>query len=212
MARSIAAAADPGSGDANPGGLSDDQIVKLRDLLGLTEAADPVVLGAALQALVSKFNADVEEDAADGGADEATEDQPAADTTAADDTASADGEDPAKKKVAASANPTTVTVDRAQWDDMQKFMASARKRDEAARSLAADEMVDAAFAAGKIGRASVAAYKAQAHKDFDGTKSILDTLAASSAFPVGEVGHGLSASAADTTNVREDTKFKDWSL
>lgn len=212
MARKIAAAADSGSGDANPGGLSDDQIVKLRDLLGLTEAADPAILGAALEALVSKFNADVEEDAADGGADEATEDQAAADAGTADDTASTDDEEDPKKKVAASAAPGTVTVDRAQWDAVQEFMASAQKREAEARSVAADEMVDAAFAAGKIGRASVAAYKAQAHKDFDGTKSLLDTLAASSAFPVGEVGHGLSASAADTTNVHNDAKFKNWSI
>lgn len=209
MASKIAAAADPGSGDANPGGLTDDQIVKLRDLLGLTENADPAILGAALEALVSKFNADVEEDATTGGADEDTESDATDAPPADEDSADSEEEDP-KKKVAASARPKTVTVDADQWDAVQEFMASAQKREAAEQRKRADEMVDAAFAAGKIGRQSVAAYKEMARNDFTGTEKVLGTLAASSAFPVNEVGH--SAFTDDTTNIRDDAAYKNWSI
>ena len=203
MARTIAAAADTGSGDANPGGLSTDQLTTLRELLGLTEAADPAILGAALEALVAKFNP---AEAETPEQETAEEDAAAAEDTAADDTAD---EDP-KKKVAASGAPATVTVDAAAFAAMQADVGRFREFEKVQARQRADQMVDAAFAAGKIGRGAVDGWKAQAHKDIDGTKSLLDTLAASSAFPVGEVGH--SVLSADTTNVRDDAAYKNWSI
>lgn len=190
---------------ANTTGLTDDQKAALRDVLGLTDQADDATFAAALEALVKKAQADAGEDAADGGADEATEDASAGDSAAADDQT----DDP--KKVAASAGTATVTIDAAAWDDLQTFIASAREREKADRERAADEMVDAAFKAGKIARTSVAAYKAQARKDPDGTKSILDTLAASAAFPVGELGHSVDV-ADNPEDVRTNAAYKNWSI
>lgn len=206
MAQRIAAA--EASGDATSGGgLTDDQKAKLREVLGLTDAADDATFAAALEALVKKAQADAGEDAADGGADEGTEDAPS-------DPAPADGapeEDPAKKKVAASTAPETVTVDAEQWNQVQQFMASARQREEADQVKRADDMVDAAFRAGKIGKPSVAAYKGMARSDYEGTKKVLDTLAASSAFPVSELGHSVDVVDAPE-DVRDDAAYKTWEV
>lgn len=190
----------------NSGGLTDDQKAALRDVLGLTDQADDATFAAALEALVKKAQADAGEDAADGGADEATED-----ASAGGDSAAADDQTDDPKKVAASVGTATVTIDAAAWDDLQTFIASAREREKADRERAADEMVDAAFKAGKIARTSVAAYKTAARKDPDGTKSILDTLAASAAFPVGELGHSVDV-ADNPEDVRTNAAYKNWSI
>nr|KZL96950.1 hypothetical protein AXX05_15830 [Tsukamurella tyrosinosolvens] len=204
-------AAAEASGDATSGGgLTDDQKAKLREVLGLTDAADDATFAAALEALVKKAQADAGEDAADGGADEGTEAAPA-------DPAPAEGapeEDPAKKKVAASTGtqaPETVTVDAEQWNQVQQFMASARQREEAEQVKRADDMVDAAFRAGKIGKPSVAAYKGMARSDYEGTKKVLDTLAASSAFPVSELGHSVDVADAPE-DVRDNAVYKAWEV
>lgn len=217
MARSKIAAAAPGSGDANPGGLTDDQLAKVRELCGLTEDADEAVLASALEALVAKVKAteDEPEDKSDTDAGDDTKTD--TDTDAGDESATG-GEDPSddpkKKKVAAGRNgmgvPETVTVDAEQFAAMQADIGRFRAFEREQANKRADEMVDAAFAAGKIGRNSVAAYKSQARKDYAGTKSILDTLAASAAFPVGEVGH--SAAVDDTPDVRENAAYKNWSI
>ena len=122
----------------NSGGLTDDQKAALRDVLGLTDQADDATFAAALEALVKKAQADAGEDAADGGADEATED-----ASAGGDSAAADDQTDDPKKVAASVGTATVTIDAAAWDDLQTFIASAREREKADRERAADEMVDA---------------------------------------------------------------------
>lgn len=204
-------AAAEASGDATSGGgLTDDQKAKLREVLGLTDAADDATFAAALEALVKKAQADAGEDTADGGADEGTEAAPA-------DPAPADGapeEDPAKKKVAASTGtqaPETVTVDAEQWNQVQQFMASARKREETEQVERADAMVDAAFRVGKIAKPSVAAYKGMARNDYDGTKKVLDTLAASSAFPVSEIGHSVDVADAPE-DVRDSAAYQAWEV
>ena len=204
-------AAAEASGDATSGGgLTDDQKAKLREVLGLTDAADDATFAAALEALVKKAQADAGEDTADGGADEGTEAAPAA-------PAPADGapeDDPAKKKVAASTGtqaPETVTVDKGSWDEVQKFIASARKREETEQVERADAMVDAAFRAGKIAKPSVAAYKGMARNDYEGTKKVLDTLAASSAFPVSEIGHSVDVADAPE-DVRDSAAYQAWEV
>lgn len=198
------AAAAPGSGDANPGGLTDDQLAKLREAVGLTEDADPAVLASALEAVVTKVKAD---DSTDTGEEETEE------TTEED--------DPEKKKVAVAASrnkvgvptpsaPATVTVDAAQFSAMTETIGRFEQFEKEQAEKRADEMVDAAFKAGKIARPSVAAYKTLARNDYAGTKQVLDSLAASAAFPVGEFGH--SVDAEPTNDVREDSTYKNWSI
>ncbi|MGZ9830216.1 phage protease [Tsukamurella ocularis] len=206
MAQRIAAA--EASGDATSGGgLTDDQKAKLREVLGLTDDADEATFTAALEALVKKAKVDAVDP--EPTADPAPAAEPTADPAPA-----AGEEDPAKKKVAAKATddaPDTVTVDAEQWDEVQKFMASARQRQQADQEKAADDMVDAAFRAGKIGRNSVAAYKGLARKDYEGTKQALDSLAASSAFPVSELGHSVDVADAPE-DVRQDDIYKAWEV
>lgn len=203
MAQRIAAA--EASGDATSGGgLTDDQKAKLREVLGLTDDADEATFTAALEALVKKAKVDAVDP--EPTADPAPAAEPTTDPAPA-----AGEEDPAKKKVAASAAPETVTVDAEQWNQVQQFMASARQREEAEQVQRAHAMVDAAFRAGKIGKPSVAAYKGMARNDYEGTKKVLDTLAASSAFPVGEIGH--SVDVGDTPeDVRDTAAYKTWEV
>ncbi|AXH50467.1 capsid maturation protease [Gordonia phage Ruthy] len=204
------AAAAPGSGDANPGGLTDDQLAKLREAVGLTDDADPAVLASALEAVVTKVKAD---DSVETGEEETT------DETSETDTAETEEEDPEKKRVAVAASvkpkqtadaPQTVTVDAAAFSEMQATVGRFAQFEREQAEKRADEMVDAAFAAGKIARPSVAAYKTLARKDFAGTKQVLDSLAASSAFPVGQVGH--SVDAEPTTDVSKDATYQNWSI
>ncbi|UAJ16181.1 hypothetical protein SEA_MALIBO_4 [Gordonia phage Malibo] len=208
------AAAAPGSGDANPGGLTDDQLAKLREAVGLTEDADPAVLASALEAVVTKVKAD---DSTDTGEEETEE---TAETGT--ETGSSEEDDPEKKKVAVAASrnkvgvptpaatPATVTVDAAQFSAMTETIGRFEQFEKEQAEKRADEMVDAAFKAGKIARPSVAAYKTLARNDYAGTKQVLDSLAASAAFPVGEFGH--SVDAEPTNDVREDSTYKNWSI
>lgn len=195
--KEVSAMAETTTPASNSGGLTDDQKAALRGVLGLTEDADDATFTAALEALVQKAKADSDEDAADGGADEATEDKPAV---------------PAQPVAAARTElgvPKTVTVDAEQWDEVQKFMAASAKRDEAAQVKAADELVDSAFRAGKIGRNTVPAYKDLARADFARAKTVLDSIEASAAFPVGEIGHSVDVGDS-TTDVRQDAKYQNW--
>jgi hypothetical protein len=163
----------------------------------LTEDATPDVVVAALLALTQKMQA---VDEADDAEEEAAE-EPAA--------------PPAPQPVAASApKPNTVTVDAEKWGEVQSFMAAARKRDQAEAEKRGDDMVDAAFKAGKIGRTSVAQYKTLARTNYGETKKLLDSIAASSAFPVSELGHGVDSADDDvtTSNVRENAAYKAWKV
>ena len=207
------AAAAPGSGDANPGGLTDDQLAKLREAVGLTDDADPAVLASALEAVVTKVKAD---DSVETGEEETTEE------TSETDTAETEEEDPEKKKVAVAASrnkmgvptpkgaPATVTVDAAQFSAMTETIGRFEQFEKEQAEKRADEMVEAAFKAGKIARTSKPEYIALARENYAGTKKLLDSLAASSAFPVGEFGH--SVDAEPTTDVREDSTYKNWSI
>jgi hypothetical protein len=182
---------------ANPGGLTDEQMTAIRGVLGLTEDADPDMVVAGLLALTQKVQNDDEaddaEDAADGGADEAAEGEATTDA----------------QKVAAS-KPGTVTVDAEKWAEVQEFMAAARRRDQADAEKRADDMVDAAFKAGKIGRTSVAQYKTLARANYADTKTLLDSIAASAAFPVDELGHGVDRDTEP--NVRDNAVYKTWEV
>lgn len=205
MAQRIAAA--EASGDATSGGgLTDDQKAKLREVLGLTDDADEATFTAALEALVKKAKVDAVDP--EPTADPAPAAEPTTDPAPA-----AGEEDPAKKKVTASAAtvPGTVTVDAEQWNQVQQFMASARQREEAEQTKRADDMVDAAFRAGKIAKQSVVAYKGMARSDYEGTKKVLDTLAASSAFPVSEIGHSVDVADAPE-DVRDSAAYQAWEV
>ncbi len=206
----IAAADASGSGDANPGGLTDDQLAKLREACGLTEDADPAVLASALEALVSKVKS------SDDTTEETTDTTEETTTSDTDTTDGGDEDDPEKKKVAVAASrggaavPQTVTVDAAQFASMTETLGRFEAFERAQAEKRADDMVEAAFKAGKIGRPSVAAYQALARNDFDGTKKVLDSLAASAAFSTGELGHSVDVS--DTPDVRQDPAYKNWSI
>jgi len=192
-----ASSGENGSGASNPGDLSDDQVAALRNVLGLTEDADADTFVAALLALTSKLQAsDDSEDTADGGADEGAEAKPAAVAASA----AADGK-----------APSVVTVDAEQFAALQDSAARFAKFEQERADQAADTLVDEAFKAGKIGRSSVAAYKSMARADFGRAKAVLDTLAASSAFPVGEVGHSADE-VNETNSVRENAQFKNWKV
>ncbi|URP21160.1 capsid maturation protease [Gordonia phage Francois] len=207
MARKIAAAAPGESGDANPGGLTDDQLAKVRELCGLTEEADPATLAAALNALVTKVNAEGTE--AETETETETETESTESTESGDETET-ETEDEKKKVAASGAGPKTVTVDAAQFSQMQATLGRFVEFEREQAEKRADDMVEAAFKAGKIARTSKPEYIALARANYDGTKKLLDKLAPSAAFSVGEMGHSVDVDP--TTDVRDSDVYKNWSI
>ncbi|QSL99871.1 capsid maturation protease [Gordonia phage Ayotoya] len=206
MARKIAAAAPGESGDANPGGLTDDQLAKVRELCGLTEEADPATLAAALNALVSKVNAEGTETSTETE----TETESTESTESGDETETEDDDEKKNKVAASAAGPKTVTVDAAAFSEMQAAVGRFAKFEKDQAEKRADDMVEAAFKAGKITRTSKPEYIALARQNYDGTKKLLDKLAPSAAFSTGELGH--SVDVAPTDDVRESDVYKNWSI
>ena len=200
-----AAMADTPTPASNPGGLTDEQMTAIRSACGLTDDATPDVVVAALLALTQKVQEVDEADDADGTDDDAS------------DAAPAPAPAPAPQQVAASKQdadkPGTVTVDAEKWSEVQSFMAAARQREQDEAVKRADDMVTAAFKAGKIGRNSVPQYQALARANYGETKKLLDSIEASAAFPVSELGHGVDFDIDPTTStVRENAAYKAWEV
>ncbi|WP_062367912.1 phage protease [Gordonia sp. QH-12] len=123
--------------------------------------------------------------------------------------AESDGGTPA----AASTAPLpdgVVAVDAGRLATLEANSARFAEHLEDERKRHIEAKLDAAIAEGRITPANRETWRKTFEANADQAAELLASMAPNSAVPVGELGH--STEPADTTDVREDDKFKNWSL
>ena len=214
-----AAATDPAApadGATTEGGsgveLTNEQLAALRTALGLADDADVSAIVDAAKAIGDQIPALRE---ACGLEETATFDdivkavQELAKNAPSDDN-SGDGTTPAAPAASAKLPDGVVAIDKGRLQTLEANSARFAEHLENERKRGIEDKLSSAIREGRITPANKETWRKSFDRDQEAAAELLDSMAPNSAVPVQELGHSIEA--ADITDVREDDKYKNWSV
>lgn len=192
--------------------ITNEQLAALRTALGLADDADlnaiidaAKAIGGALPTLREALSL----------ADDATVDdivKAVQDLVSKSDTDTGGDTDGTGTPAAASAKLPVgvVAIDAGRLATLEANSARFAEHLENERKRGIEQTLKSAISEGRITPANKETWRKSFDRDPDAAAELLASMAPNSALPVSELGH--STEPADITDVREDAKFKEWSL
>ncbi|UVF60278.1 capsid maturation protease [Gordonia phage Murp] len=169
--------------------ITNEQLAALRTALGLEDDVDLDGIIGAVEEVAQKA-ADTTED-----------------TTAGDDTPAGT---PAAAAAGAGLPDGVVAIDAGRLATLEANSSRFAEHLENERKSGIEKTLNAAISEGRITPANKETWRKSFDKDPEGAKELLASMSPNSAVPVQELGH--STEPADTTAVREDPAYKNWSI